>query len=83
MASGANKKAPASKSSTPPREPELSQDEVDAKAEMLFPPDVMKGHYYIFTAFENLTAFNINSRSYGFTFYFLIISFFTRKLTDC
>ncbi|XP_075981824.1 msps cytoskeleton-associated protein 5 isoform X2 [Anticarsia gemmatalis] len=40
----AAKKAPASRAQpSPPREQELSQEEVDAKAEMLFPADVISG----------------------------------------
>ena len=38
------KKAPATRAQpSPPREQELSQEEVDAKAEMLFPGDVIIG----------------------------------------
>uniref|UniRef100_A0A2A4JNE8 TOG domain-containing protein n=1 Tax=Heliothis virescens TaxID=7102 RepID=A0A2A4JNE8_HELVI len=41
------KKAPASRAQpSPPREQELSQEEVDAKAEMLFPADVVSGMLY-------------------------------------
>ncbi|XP_039748476.1 protein mini spindles isoform X3 [Pararge aegeria] len=39
----AGKKAPARAQPSPPREQELSQEEVDAKAEQLFPGDVING----------------------------------------
>ncbi|CAH2087902.1 unnamed protein product [Euphydryas editha] len=40
---GVTKKAPARGQPSPPREQEMSPEEVDAKAEQLFPPDVLNG----------------------------------------